>query len=375
MKYFTLGSCLVLLLSLSAFAQRRGGRNIPVAPPAGIPASSSGSFFLSGKVVLDDGTELTEPAAIQTVCHGQKHTEAFTDSHGNFSFEVGRASGANAAGFSDADSTWNGAAANRSRSLQDCELQAALAGFTSDSIALGSRISMGESNDLGRLALHRIAKVEGFTISATTAAAPVAARKAFEKGRKEEEKSHWDKAEESFQKAVDIYPRYAIAWFELGYVQQEKNNPEAARRSFHRSIAADPQYANPYRNLAQLAAIARQWGEVVELSSKLLSLNAVSFPDAWFFNSLGYYYQQNLESAEKSARQGIRVDEEHRLPKLEFLLGVLLAQRRQYGEAASHLRQYLRLVPAGVESDVARKQLEAVAQLAAAKDTPPVAPK
>jgi tetratricopeptide (TPR) repeat protein len=90
----------------------------------------------------------------------------------------------------------------------------------------------------------------------------------------------------------------------------------------------------------------------------------VNFPDAWFLNALGHYYQQNLENAEKSARQGIRMDEEHHTPKLELLLGVVLAQRRKYDEAADHLRQYLRLVPSGADSDSARKQLDAVTQLA-----------
>jgi tetratricopeptide (TPR) repeat protein len=317
--------------------------------------------------MLDDGSQLTEPAAIQSVCRGQKHTEAYTDSHGNFSFEIGRSVNANAAGLSDADTSWASAGANRVRSLQDCDLQASLAGFTSDSIVLAAKVSMGESSDVGHIVLHRIAKIEGLTISATTAAAPGPARKAFEKGRKHATKSEWDQAEESFQKAVEIYPRYAIAWFELGRVQQQKNNADSARQSFQQSISADPGYASPYRYLAQLAAMTKQWTEVLEITTKLLGLNPVNFPDAWFLNSLGHYQQQNLEGAEKSARQGLRVDGEHHVPKLEFILGVVLAERHNYDEAAIHLRQYLQLVPTGADSENVRKQLAQVEQLSAAR--------
>lgn len=367
MKCIILGSCLLLLLSASSLAQRRGPTrgSIPSPPPPGVNTNSGGSLFLSGKVVIADGTELTEPAAIQSNCRGQKHTEAYTDSHGNFSFEIGHATTANAAGLADADTAWSSTSI-RSRDLQDCDLQASLAGFVSDSISLASRVAMGQSNDVGRIVLHRMDKVDGLTISATSAGAPGAARKAYEKGRKEEARKNWDQAQQAFEKAVAIYPRYAVAWCELGHVQQEKNDPDSARHSFTQSISADPQYVNPYRGLAQLAAMGREWSELVNITSKLLALNPVSFPDAWFFNALGYYNQHILEPAEKSARQGIHVDAEHRLPKLQLLLGAVLVRRQKYDDAAEHLRQFLQLEPSGPESDLARKQLAEVMQLAAA---------
>lgn len=370
MKCFILGSCLLLLFSASSLAQRRGPSrgSIPTAPPPGVNTNSSGNLFLSGKVVIADGGELTEPAAIQSNCRGQKHTEGYTDSHGNFSFEIGHA--ANAAGLSDADTSWSSSVSSRTRDLGDCDLQAALAGFTSDVIPLASKIAMGQSNDVGRIVLHRMDKVDGLTISATSAAAPGSARKAYEKGRKEEEKKNWDQAQQAFEKAVTLYPRYAVAWCELGRVQQEKNDASGARHSFTQSISADPQYVNPYRGLAQLAAMGRQWSELVTITTKLLALNPVNFPDAWFFNALGYYNQHILEPAEKSARQGIHIDAEHRLPKLQLLLGAVLVRRQKYSDAADHLRQFLQLEPSGPESDLARKQLAEVMQLAAATPAP-----
>jgi tetratricopeptide (TPR) repeat protein len=332
-----------------------------------------GTLFLSGKVVIDDGSDLSEPAAIQTICRGQNHTEAFSDSHGGFSFEIGRSSGVSAAGLADADTSWSSAAATRTRNLQDCELQASLAGFTSNSIALSSKVAMGASSDIGHIVLHRVAKVDGLTVSATSAAAPGPAKKAFEKGRKEEGKNHWDQAQQALEKAVQIYPKYAVAWWELGRIQQQNNDPAAARRSFTQSIEADPQYVNPYRGLAQLSALTQQWKDVVQVTTRLLDLNPVNFPDAWFLNALGHYYEKNLDEAEKSARRGIRIDGEHRLPKLELLLGAVLVERRKYSDAADHLRQYLQFVPNGPESDLARKQLADVSQLDRAQTPPAIA--
>jgi len=371
MKCWILASCLLVVATTASLAQRRPGRGLPTAPPPpGVNPNSSGSIFLTGKVVIEDGSELAEPVAIQSVCRGHKHTEGYTDSHGGFSFEIGRTINSNSAGLSDADTDWN-SISSRARDLQECDLQAALAGFTSDSIPLASKISMGQSNDVGHIVLHRLEKVDGLTISATSAAAPKAARKAYEKGRAEEAKQKWDQAEESFQKAVAIYPRYAVAWCELGRVQQEKNDGAGARTSYNQSIAADPQYVNPYRGLAQISAVERKWAELVAVTTKLLALNPVTFPDAWFFNALGHYNQHSFEPAEKSARQGIRIDVDHHIPKLELLLGDILAHRQQYSAAADHLRLFLQLQPSAPESDLVRRQLTEILQLAAARPQTP----
>ena len=53
--------------------------------------------------MLDDGTQLTESANIQTICRGRKQTVTHTDSHGGFSFELGDRTSAVAAGISGAD--------------------------------------------------------------------------------------------------------------------------------------------------------------------------------------------------------------------------------------------------------------------------------
>ena len=156
-----------------------------------------GNIFLSGKVVTDDGTVLTEHATIQTICNGQKHNETYTDSHGQFSFELVTRSSAvseNGAEIGDADSSPTNptfSIRDTQRDWKDCQLQAVLPGFTSDVVQLSTISPLGR-NDLGRIVLHRMEQIQGTTISATSAAAPSAARKAFEKGRDQEKKNKWD---------------------------------------------------------------------------------------------------------------------------------------------------------------------------------------
>src|SRR5689334_20472310 len=122
-------SFLLLLFTLNgqSFAQGRSKVIIPTNPPVAPPPSvTMNSKFISGKVTIDDGTMLTDRAIIQSVCKGQRHSEAFTDARGNFSFEFGR----HRQEYADAESTSMGSVqvitpqgmrSNTDRFSSDCQ--------------------------------------------------------------------------------------------------------------------------------------------------------------------------------------------------------------------------------------------------------------
>ena len=281
MQRFLASACLVLaLVPIGSAQSARIGRN-------GTDSNSTaiGGVFLSGTVVIDGGDVLTELAEIQTVCRGQRRTETRTDSHGSFFFQFGGSGPASDAGFgADTPSLEQRSGTLAVRSPQDCELQATLAGFTSDIVQLGGRITGDESHYLGRIVLHRLAFVEGFTISATTAQAPAAAKKALEKSREQQKKGKWDEAQKLLEKAVALDSKFAVAWYELGRVQLQKNDPVAAKHAFQQSVVADPKYINPYRGLVQLAqARTKLAGTDATPARNCSRSNPVSFPDVMVF--------------------------------------------------------------------------------------------
>jgi lipoprotein NlpI len=393
---YRLASCIFLTLTLTLVASAQGtksgggsgastggrGPTTGTTPPRqpSVPSMNSNDTslgqraFISGKVVLEDGSQLTEPATVQTICRGVRQTVAHTDSHGGFTFEFGDRASAAAAGVSEADvdSSWNPSSTRRSnqRDWRECELRAELPGFNSEVVDLNTRMTNFESTDIGRVVLHRMGRVEGLTISATSVAAPRDAQKAFEKGREKASKEKWDEAQPLFEKAVGIYPKYAVAWFELGRIQMHKNEAAQARSSFQQSMAADPKYANSYRGLAELAMQEKQWPELVKITDQLLALNPVNYPDAWLRNALGNYYLRNFAAAEKSARQGMKIDEHAQVPRLEYLLGVILIQEQQYPEAATHIQNYLKVAAQPAEVEEAQKRLADITRLSATASAP-----
>ena len=97
------------------------------------------------------------------------------------------------------------------------------------------------------------------TISALSLAAPPKAREAFETGVKKGRNGKLTAACEHFRKAIQLYPRYALAWLELGRAQTLQGNVVEAQHSFEEAEAQDSHLLSAYVELTRLTAKQNQW--------------------------------------------------------------------------------------------------------------------
>ena len=107
----------------------------------------------------------------------------------------------------------------------------------------------------------------------------------------------------------------------------------------------------------------KRWQELGDNSDKLLALDPISFPEGWFWNAAANYMLHKYSAAEKSARQGLKIDEHHQLPKLEYVLGMVLIREHAYQDASGHMQQFLQLTKEPSEVQEAQKQLAEIARL------------
>ncbi len=341
--------------------------------------------------MLDDGTPPPQSVAIQMVCRTNPHTQGYTDSKGQFSFQLGQQLGVMPDASEDSlgrNSSMNGGMSGmngggpmsssgiqRTTALMGCALNAVLAGYRSSTLDLTNHRSLDDP-DVGTIVLHRVGNVEGTTVSATTALAPKDARKAFEKASSDMKKNKWEEAHKELEKATSIYPKYAVAWYELGEVEDHNHNDDAAKKAYEQAVAADPKYVNPYAQLAAIAIRARNWPEAKEATDRLLRLDAVNFPEMWYYNALANFELKEYAASEKSVRAGLKADSDHAIPRMHQLLAALLAGKQDYAGAADALKAYLAEAPNSPDVETTKKQLAAVEQKvqASAAPTPDSAP-
>jgi tetratricopeptide (TPR) repeat protein len=363
--------------------------NTNTSRPSTQPSTNTGmdptmnrTVFISGKVVLEDGTPPPEAVIIERSCGPTRRAETRTDNKGHFSFEVGGAasnteqimdasnsgmnSGRSPMGMGSTGATGNantiGGRMNDPASLRGCELKAVLPGYQSNAVNLMQHTGL-DNPDIGIIILKRLGGREGDTISMTNALAPKDAKKAYDKSRQLVAKGNANEAQKELSKAVGIYPKYASAWSELGRLQMEANDAPAARESFQKALDADPKYLPPYERLAVLALRERKWADVLSITDRLIKLNAYDYPQAYYYNAMANLNLNHPEAAEKSARAALKQDP-LKFSRAGYILGLALAQKGEFAPAAEQLKAYLATGPAPGEIEPLKKQLADIEKLA-----------
>jgi tetratricopeptide (TPR) repeat protein len=196
-----------------------------------------------------------------------------------------------------------------------------------------------------------------FTVSVASLSAPANAKKEFQKGQEQAKKGKWAAATDYFKRAVQAYPRYALAWLELGRVQTQQKNLVDAQQSFQQAANQDSRLLPAYIELAKLQADQKQWKALAETTAKMVQLAPDASAMFWFLDSAANYNLHEYARAESSAARGLRIDKGHRVPQLEYLYGLILGNRQDYRSAVQHIASYLQLAPRAGDAKNAQQVL------------------
>jgi Tfp pilus assembly protein PilF len=383
-------AALILLLCAPAAAQiigtpttNNGGQGSVQANPSignNKPIDISHSVYISGKVVMEDGTPVPQSVTIQRVCSGLAKTVAYTDSKGHFNFRWGDGStmiadasdagsgsstSAGTGGFGSSQSAGGGnplASDPFGNRMMNCGVRASVAGYTSTTQNLFNR-GANEGSDIGMILLHRISGVEGTSVSVTTMMAPKDAKKAYEHGLQSILKNKPADAIKDFEKAVAVYPKFAEAWLNLGKLRLQLKSIEPARAAFMKAIEADPKLVPAYLELGLQFATEIDWSKSAEYLDQAVKLDPVDFPQAWYADAVAHYNLKNYDPAEKSAREAVKLDPRHANPRASYLLGLILAEKRDYKGAAAELTAYIQEAPTAPDLAQVKDQLAQIEKL------------
>lgn len=318
--------------------------------------------ILSGKVEMEGGTSPSFDTKVVLECGNQVVARANTSPKGDFSMQVSMSS--DSAGPASQDASMHGAGG----SWLNCDLYAESGNYRSERLNLTAEPAGGMIR-VGTLLLHPIVQEQAnadsrFTVSVASLAAPANAKKDFAKGQEKAKKGRWAEACEYFRRAVQVYPRFALAWLELGRAQVRQNNFIEAQQSFQQAADHDSTFIPAYVEMARVAARQQQWKTLAYATDRIVQLAPQASAEFWFLNSAANFNLGNIGGADSSAVRGLRLDAAHTVPQLEYLYGVILAREQNYKAAAEHIQAYLKLSPRAQDAQQAQNKLAIIEKLA-----------
>lgn len=335
-------------------------------------------MFLRGTVATSDSTPLPHDVLVERVCNSMVKQQVYAATNGSFNMDLGSRSNLLIDASADGSTRLDRTSSSPSEmgipktELTNCELRASLSGFRSDVVSLVARDSFGGSMDVGSIVVQRTVKVADMTISATPYKAPKDARKAYEKGLEAQKNNNLPLAQESFEKALKIYPKYANAWYQLGNVLQRQDQDDAAQAAYTQSSKLDTKFLPPYLALSSMAFHAKDWAELLELTNHILALDPLNYSrvkgyildldsfdyaEAYFYHAVANFNLDHIDAAEKSAHKAASLDVRPRFPQIHLLLAQIFTEKNNLPGAISEFQIYLDLAPNAKNADAVRERL------------------
>jgi Tfp pilus assembly protein PilF len=307
-----------------------------------------------GTVLLETGQPLGQSVEIYRICGSRQQKVGTTNAKGKFTTTVdGSAAGnmtspisaSDGGGVSDFGGTTSGFGGMTRTALWGCSIRASAPGYISSSISLEGK-DFTTPVDIGVVILKQGgSSPEASLVSITSLKAPEGAQKEFSKARDDFSDKKYDSAEKHVVKATDQYPDYAEAWELRGRAERMLKQEKEAEKSFLAAIKADEKFIPPYMQLAGMNAAWGQWNNVLAMTDKVISIDPVNHPDAYFLNAFGLYNQKYMTEAEQKARKAVELDKQHQFPRAALLLGDILSAKGDDKGAADQYKNYLQLEP------------------------------
>jgi tetratricopeptide (TPR) repeat protein len=134
------------------------------------------------------------------------------------------------------------------------------------------------------------------------ATVPEKAKKEVDKGMESMDKNELDKAMGHFQKAIEIYPKYARAWNNIGVIKGKNGDRAGAKEAWQKAIEADEKFSGAYFNLARISIAEKQPAEAEQLLAKGLATAPKSAEGLFLLASAQYmqgHFDESLNTAKK----------------------------------------------------------------------------
>lgn len=194
-------------------------------------------------------------------------------------------------------------------------------------------------------------------VSASDLAIPSRARKEFDKANELVGKQSWSQAIQKLNKAISIYPEYAMAYNNLGVIYFRLGDVAREREALEKAISINDHLALAYVNLGRMSLVAGDFKEAQNHLDKASGFDPTD-PTALILLAYAEFKELRFEEAIATTRKAHALGKPH-----AFAHRVAARAFEQQGQAANaiaELELFLKESPAGPSADGARKELETV---------------
>lgn len=195
------------------------------------------------------------------------------------------------------------------------------------------------------------------TVSSQEFSIPQTARDQMEKGMDSFSRGNMQDATAQIQKAIQIFPGYALAYNNLGVVFISQGDKTSAEKAFQKSIEVDDHFVPGYINLARISASARG-ADAMSFLQKALSIDPNNL-DALALLARLQFNQGDFASSLGTVQRVHSLPHEH-YADVHLISAEIYQKQNRNPEAIAESELYLKEYPGSPRAQQVRSAIEVI---------------
>jgi tetratricopeptide (TPR) repeat protein len=212
----------------------------------------------------------------------------------------------------------------------------------------------------------------GGTVSVADLNVPDAAAKEFKKGNQALDKNNLSEARKRFDKAIQLYPSYASAYFGEGVLEYRSGDKQKARADWEKTIALNDHFVPAYFNLAKMAATDLDYHRASELLGKANTADPLN-PEGLLLSAQVNLLLKNFDGALDCAKK-LHGMQHQPYAVVHYIAARAYLYKSMPTEAASQYKQFLEEAPTDSRAPMVRQEMAALIKSQGIKMSVPQAP-
>jgi tetratricopeptide (TPR) repeat protein len=194
-------------------------------------------------------------------------------------------------------------------------------------------------------------------VSASDLGIPSRARKELDKASELAGKQQLAQAVQKLNKAISIYPSYALAYNNLGVLYARLGDSVREREALQKAISLNDHFVLPYINLGRMHMAAGDFPAAETALDKAFTLDPAD-PMTLILLSYSQFMDRRFDEAIATSHKAHAVGKPHAF--VHRVAARAFEQQRQGASAIAELELFLNEEPHGPRADAARKELEVI---------------
>jgi len=193
-------------------------------------------------------------------------------------------------------------------------------------------------------------------ISALELNVPGNAKKEFQKAVEAMGKKEFERAEKGFQRALELYPQYAMAWNHLGVLYMQQGKPAQGVEAFEKAVALNDRYPSALVNLGKVRMEQRKAAEAEQLLQKAVAADPRNAEAYAVLASVQYTRKEYAAAAETATRVHPLGDEQFAIA--HWIAARSYEEQQKDAEAIAEYTIFLKEAPTSTLAEKARAALK-----------------